>query len=397
MLKTFMSQLLSQRIGEVEIYRVIMDAYLQSRTLHSAKKQEEIMWTALEAALNIPFDDEGEMALIVDLDDMEAKKTRGAEVAVRLQKLVEKNSGVRLIIFSSSGDLKHATTTTSVDMVAENFDDIQTIIRHGLARVQAFAHKDEVGQESIVDNLTACCDGSAVYAFLAVRYLKLQKSDAALSQAIGALAKSPHTVADAVQKLLAVLHLENESRTLLSILAAAERPLARREVELLLQAQPQQGHMSDNSVQVDSIIKSIAPFAMTGEGLITLRHRSIKDALMASPALPKDVHKPMLMRLFICANKHLLPSDNCEPMMSFLDQERVETRLASDRILEYTLRYWVVHFKKASSLHKPDGQLDLHQDFSSIFPSSVGFVLLESGAWRCQSFPEEAMEMFQGK
>lgn len=397
MLKAFLLQLLSQRVGDLEVFRTIMDAYLQSRTLDSASKQEEMLWNALGTALNIPHNEESEMALVVDLDELEGQSTRAKEVGDRLQKLVDKTSSARLIIFSPPLELKPSTATALVHMAMENMDDLQTIIRHGLTRVNHFTDRDEIAQENIVEQLVTICDGSAVYAFLAVRYLKLQKSHAALDQALGALIKSPHTVGDVVQKLLTILHLESDSRTLLSMLVAAERPLTRKEVEVLLQAQPQQGRLSDSSIQVDSIIKSIAPFAMTGEGLITLRHRSIKDALMTSSALPKDVHKALLMRLFICVKHHLRSSDEYEPTVSFLDQHEVETRLASDRVLEYALRYWAVHFKKASSLHKPDGQLDLPQDFSSIFPDSVGFALLEAGTWRCQSFPNEAMELFQSK
>lgn len=397
MLKTFLLQLLSQRVGDLELFRVTMDVYLQSRTLESAQKQEEVLWNALEAALNTSHDEESEMALVVDLDESDGQKTRGKEVASRLQKLVDKIPGARVIIFSSPVELKHSSATTSVDMGMENIDDLQTIFRHGLARVHHFSDRDEAARENILEQLMTICDGSAVYAFLAVRYLKLQKSHSALDQALSSLTKSPHTVGDIVHKLLTALHLENDSRTLLSMLVAAERPLSRKEVEFLLQAQPQQGRLSDNPVQMDPVIKAIAPFAMTGEGLITLRHRSIQDALMSSSALPKDVHKPLLMRLFICAKHHLRSSDEHEPTMSFLDQDKVESRLASDSVLEYVLRYWAIHFKKASSLHKPDGQLELPHEISSIFPDSVGFALLEAGAWRCQNFPNEAMDLFQRK
>lgn len=397
MLKTFLLQFLTQRVGDLEIFRIVMNAYMASRTCDTIQKQEEKLWNALEAALETSHEDVDEMALVVDLDELEASKVHGKQVTERLQKLAQRIRGVRLVLLSSPVDPKHthATTTTTVDMSLENMDDLQTIIRHGLARVQHFAERNDEAQDNIVEQVMSISEGSAVYAFLAVRYFKLQKSHAAFDQALGTITKSPHTVADVVQKLLSMLHLENDGRTLLSMLAAAERPLSRKEVEMLLQAQPQQGRLSESPIPVDGLIKSIAPFAMTGEGLITLRHRSIKDALVTSSALPKDIHKALLMRLFICTKHQLRSNDEHEPMMSFLEQEKVENRLASDRILEYTVRYWCVHLRNASSLHKPNGDLDLSQDISSLFPDSVGFVLLEAGAWPCQSFPHEAMEQFQ--
>lgn len=335
------------------------------------------------------------------LDELEAQKSRGKEIAERLQRLVEKLSGIRLILFSSPGEFKPAIETTTVNLSCENLaDDFQTIIRHGLNRLLHFSDRDEAAQEHIVDQLTSISDGSMLYASLAVRYLKLQKSHSNFDQAVEALFKSPHNVADVVQKLLTVMHLDNNSKALLSLLIAAERPLSRNEVEVLLQAQPQHGRLSDDQVHVDTIIRSIAPFTITGEGLVTLRHRAIKDALVATPdSSPvslrlKNRHQDLLIRLFICAKNKLNPQDDHEPILSWPDQETVETRLASDRTLEYTIRYWPIHFRKAPGLYKAEGDLSLPKDLLSVFPRSIGFVALEAGAWRLQSFPDEAMEIF---
>lgn len=251
-----------------------------------------------------------------------------------------------------------------------------------------------------MDQLVSISDGSVLYASLAMRYLKLQKSHSDFDQAFDALVKSPHKATDTVQKLLSVMHLESDSKALLSLLIAAERPLGRKEIEVLLQAQPQQGRLSNNHVQIDTIIKSIAPFIITGEGLVAIRHRAIKDALVAIPdSSPvslrlKNRHQELLMRLFICTNHNLRAQDDHEPLLSFLDQDTVETKLASDRILEYAVRYWPVHFRKSPGLHKAEGDLSLPKDFLSVFPQSIGFASLEAGAWCHQSFPHEAVELF---
>ncbi|KAF3764985.1 hypothetical protein M406DRAFT_346810 [Cryphonectria parasitica EP155] len=395
MLKTLLLQLLTQRVGDVDIFRVVMEAYTDSSS-ESAQKQEEILWNALEAALENAHNDETEtlLAIIVDLDELEAQKARGKQVAERLQKLAHKTTGIRLLLFSSPFEMKYATATTKVNMTLENTsDDVQTIIRHGLTRVPHFSdNRDEAAQEQLVDQLMSASDGSILYAFLVVRFLKLQKSLAAFGQAVEALAKSPHkTVTDVVQKLLPVLQLNDDSKALLSLLVAAERPLSRKEIELLLQVQIHPGHKSEGQVNIDSVIRSVAPFAMTGEGLVTLRHRAIKHALVSIPdSSPqslrlKERHRDFLLRLFACAKNRIASGDGYEPTLAFLSQEYVDSRLASDRILEYTVRYWPVHFRKSPSLYKQQGDLQLPKDFSSSFPSSVGLALLEAGCWRVQS------------
>lgn len=333
---------------------------------------------------------------------MEAPKTRGKQVVEKFQKLVGKISGVRVILFSSPGEFKSATRTTKVDLSFDNLaDDFHTIIRHGLTRLQHFSDRDEAAQEHIVDQLMSISDCSVLYASLAVRYLKSQTSHSDFDQAVDALVKSPHKITDVVQKLLKVMNLNSDAKALLSLLIAAERPLSRKEIELLLQAQPNHGNHSDNHVHLDTIIRSVAPFIVTGEGLVTLRHRNIKDALVATPdSSPvslrlKNRHQDLLMRLFTCIKRSQHFQIDHEPMLAFLDQETVEARFASDRILEYAVRYWPVHFRKSPGLYKAEGDLSLPKDFVAVFPQSLGFASLEGEAWRHQSMPHEALEIFK--
>lgn len=398
MLKTLLFQLLSQRIGDLKVFNMIMEAYMDTSRLQSAKKQEERLWDVAQKALEAICDDPNEpLAIVVDsLNEMEGQNPEANRVAERLQRMVQRAPGARLIMFSEPLDLKESTATTTVEMKEHNTDDMHTIVRQSLSRHSFFCEKNEAAQEYVIDQLVSMSKGSILHASLAVRYLKSQKSAAVFDQAVDNLSKSFGTVPDAVQKLVGVLQLDNDSKLLLSWLVAAERPLSREEIGMLYQAQPQQGRLSDYRVNMDSVIKSVAPFVMTGEGLVTLRHLAIKEALNSAPGSPPmERHKDLLLRLFICAKSRLHSRDEREPTLGFLEQDSIETRLASDRILEYTARYWTTHFRK-SSLYKAHGDLNLPKDFVSVFPNSVGFVLLEAGCWRVQSFPHETMELLKG-
>lgn len=398
MLKTLLFQLLSQRIGDIKVFNMVMEAYLDTNRLQSAKKQEERIWEVAQKALETVCNDPNEpLAIVIDsLDEIEGQKPEGRRVAEKLHNMVYRAPGARLILFSDQLDLKGSASTITLDMKDNNTDDMQTIIRHSLDKYAHFSDKNEAAKEYVIDQVISVSKGSILHASLAIRYLKLQKSVSAFDQAIGNLSKSHGTHSDAVRKLVDVLQLDTDSKLLLSWLVAAERPLSKEEIGMLYQANPQQGRLADHRVNLDSVIRSVAPFVMTGEGLVTLRHPAIKESLDNAPgSSPMERHKDLLIRLFICAKSRLHSRDEREPTLGFLEQDSIETRLASDRILEYTARYWTVHFRK-SSLYKAHGDLNLPQDFVSVFPNSVGFVLLEAGCWRVQSFPHETMELLKG-
>lgn len=398
MLKSLLFQLLSQRIGDIKVFNMVMEAYMDTSRLRSAREQEERLWDVTQKALESVCNDPSEpLALAIDsLDEMEGQKPEGKRVAERLQRMVSRAPGVRLIIFSEQMELKESPATMVINMKDNNTDDLHTIIRQSLSRDPHFSGKNEASQEYVIDQLVSMSKGSILHASLAVRYLKSQKSASTFDQSVGSLSRSHASVSDAVQKLVGILQLDADSKLLLSWLVAAERPLSREEIGMLYQAQPQQGRLADHRVDLNAVIKSIAPFVMIGEGLVTLRHVAIKEALNnATGSSPMERHKEFLIRLFICAQSRLHSKDEREPTLGFLEQDSIETRLASDRILEYTARYWTVHFRK-SSLYKAHGDLSLPQDFVSLFPNSVGFVLLEAGCWRVQSFPHETMELLKG-
>lgn len=398
MLKTLLFQLLSQRIGDIKAFNMVLEAYMDTSRLQSAKEQEERLWEATQKALESVCDEPNEpLAIVIDsLNEIEGQKPEGKRVAERLQRMVSRAPGVRLIIFSEQLDWKESSATTVINMKENNTDDLQTIIRQSLSRDPHFSEKNEAAQECVVDQLVTMSKGSILHASLAVRYLRSQKSALIFDQSVDNLSRSHASVSDAVQKLIDMLQLDADSKLLLSWLVAAERPLSREEIGMLYQAQPQQGRLADHRVNLNSVIKSVAPFVMTGEGLVTLRHVAIKEALNNAPgSSPMERHKEFLVRLFICAQSRLNYKDEREPTLGFLEQDSIETRLASDRILEYTACYWTVHFRK-SSLYKAHGELNLPRDFVSVFPNSVGFVLLEAGCWRVQYFPHETMELLKG-
>ncbi|KAI0148600.1 hypothetical protein GGR57DRAFT_505069 [Xylariaceae sp. FL1272] len=400
MLKTLLFQLLSLRIGDLDLFNVIFKAYTDSQSLTTTKAQEERLWDALRQALYAVSGDEDDLlAIVIDgLDEMEGLKPAAKQVSMKLQKIVQDAAGLRVILFSQPLDIDSTHLIEKVELSSDNVDDdVHTIIRQGLSKLQHFSDKDFSEQDHIIDNLLNIADRSMLSATLFVEYLAQHKTHAEFSKAVDALLKSPpRSVADLVQRLLGVLKLDVNSRTVLSCLVAAKRPLSLTELELLLRAGPKAAG-ADKPVQIGSITKSVTAFTVTVEGLIALRHDAIKQALLSIPDTSnvslhlKDRHKDLLLRLLACSVKHL--RDVEEPRLDLSTSPEFDKKLASNYLLEYTVRYWAIHFK-LSSLFKVQGDLQLPDEFTSVFPDSVSFALLEASRWRIQCLPDEAVELF---
>ncbi len=398
MLKTLLFQLLSLRIGDLDLFIVIFQAFTESKALPSGAAQEDRLWEALQQALSNSSEDE-EIAIIIDgLDEMEGLKPAGKKVSEKLQGIAQNVAHLRLILFSQPLGVHAAKSMEIVELSIDNvYDDLQTIIQQGLSRNPHFAARDPAEQNSIFDGLLTICDGSMLFSSLFVAYLAQQKTPADFGKAYETLVTSPpQSVAELVQRLLGTVKPDSDSKTVLSFLVAAKRPLFISELEVLLRTDSK-GVGSGRPIQLGHIINSIAAFTITVEGLISLRHEAIKQAFLNIPDNSdvslhlKDRHKDLLVRLLASARKHLRDVD--EPRLGYLTSSEVDKRIASHYLLEYAIRYWPVHFK-LSSLFKVQGDLQFPPEFASVFPDSVSFALLEASRWRTQYLPDEVVEFF---
>ncbi|RYP76267.1 hypothetical protein DL771_001886 [Monosporascus sp. 5C6A] len=400
MLKTFLYQLLSLRIGDIGLFNAILQAHADSKTLSTAEEQEDRLWEAFRHALDAvsigDTDNDGEMlAIIVDgLDEMSGLKPAAKRVATKLNELARDIPGVRVIQFSQPLEL---SIGEKIELSLDNIsDDIQTIVRQGLSRHPHFVAREYAEQDSIIDDVVEVSDGSMLIAHLCVQYLLIQGTQADFVKAVELLTKSRGTVADHVQRLLATAKLDSHSKAVLSFLIAAQRPLSLVEIELHLRANPI-GVDVEETIKLSSILRSLTAFTVRAEDLIAIRHNAVERAILSIPDNSnvslhlKERHKDFLMRLFANAKRHLREGDS-EPRLDLLSHAEVERKLASHRLLEYAVRYWTIHFT-LSSLYKIQGDLQLPKEFATVFPTSATFALLEASCWKSQSFPHETIEL----
>ncbi|KIW28428.1 uncharacterized protein PV07_08095 [Cladophialophora immunda] len=398
LLKTLLWQILSQRIGDIHLYKALTEAYHEFKDSNALHKNEEILWAVLEKVLSaIDEDETNTLVLVVDgLDEITGQRHHAHAIANRLHDLAVKIPGLRLIRFSQPLETTHSKSEYVKLTTETMIDDIRTIVRRELGDFKSFAAIEDGAQESAIDKLAAAADGSILWAWLATQYIRHQKVHSTFDEALQALVNSPKTVPDLVERLMSILRIDPRAKSLLSVTLAAERPLLLSELELLLQAQPSRLEMDEKSVDLRDLTASVAPFTIRGEGMLTIRHAAIKTALIAVAekskdySLLKDRHRDMLTRILIHAKTSL--REDQEPTLDYLDFSRIHRPSHSRQLLEYTVRYWIVHFKQ-SSLLKRGGDLEVPKDFANIFPSTVTLALLEEACWRAQTSPSEATEL----
>ena len=215
MLKTFLYQLMSLKIGNIDLFDAIFHAHAESRSLSSAEAQEERLWRTLHDALDAIVEDDGDMvALVVDgLDEMVGQKNAAKRVSAKLHELARGLSGVRVIQFSQPLELDLGPSTEKLELSLDNIgDDIQAVVRQGLYRIAHFTNRDYIDQEYLVDDIVEVSDDSMLSASLSIQYLHLQNTNEDFAKAVQLITKAPSTISDHVQRLLMLTKLDQDGQ-----------------------------------------------------------------------------------------------------------------------------------------------------------------------------------------
>lgn len=404
LIKTLLYQLLEQRIGDVRVYRAVRRAFDQLQKSSDVGKHEETLWEAFGQALKAinAEDDDNEsnvdmLVVVIDgIDEIRGQKKAAVPICKKLQDLAQRFEIMRLIQFSEPLEMTvpHSThLTLSADQTA---DDLRTLLQKSLSNHSSFLEQSEVEQEKMIDRLASAADGSLLWAGLASHYIRIQKTTASMLQAYEGLLLTPRSVSDAVQKLLASMQLNQDSKNLISWLAAAERPLTFSEIGLLQQAHIEKGILIERKVDVEALVPSVKPFVVIGEGLVTLRHLQIKHALVNIANTSKlslqitERQRDLLTRLLIYTKSCI--KNEGDITFSSWEISSAESRFRSYQLLEYAVRYWTVHFRK-SSWFKSSGELNLSGYVKDIFPATATLSILEKTCWDASPFLTDSLEM----
>ena len=399
LVRTLLFQLLEQRIGVIGLYEAVARALDELQFSRDAKKHEETLWTAFTKALHA-LEEDGTaeiLTIVIDaIDENQGQKKAAPAISKRLQELSQKFASVRLIHFSKKLEMTALPNATRLELSADHTkDDLRTLLTQALHHHQSFRQQSEVEQVKMIDQLVAAAEGSLLWAGLAAQYLRLQNTHSGLMQAMDALKGAKGKIPEVVQKLLTAMQLSARSKSLISWLCAAERPLTFTEIKLLSNANTHKRTFVDSVIDVQGLLRSVAPFIVVSEGLVALRHLAIKHALVNIPNTSKNSlqltnrHWDLLERLLIYS-KSCTKSEQDVTFTSW-DMSLVFKRFRSSQLLEYAVRYWAVHLQKIPSYKK--GELGNFSAFKDVFPSSVTFAILERTCWTSTAFLSEVLEL----
>jgi hypothetical protein len=408
--KTLLFQLLNLRVGNMGLYYAVFKAYHQCRATGDIKVYEDYLWTALADALSHPVTGSNELTIIVDgLDEIADSKSASIHAggaispAALLEKLVSvtnQGSGVRLITLGSSIKMPTSAKGTHHEIAREDIrDDLHAVALRALVHNHQFHGQRAYDQEQLLDRIIQTANGSFLYTIIVCQILNAQKSPESLTKTLENVEKQKPAVQDLVLQLFTSLNTTTQAKTVVSWILAAERPLTIDEIHTLFTIDVQRGTISDTGVKVNDIITSLEPILTLHERIVRFKHPIVHAALHdfadqnKIPIPLKESETDLLLRTLTYAKSVL--REKGEPTLDNSDPSYGDRLYHQHPLLEYTVRYWVLHLQQSPLAPKTIGDYKPSTELQKALPESTVFPILEQLVWQTQLPMPQAIDLHQ--
>ncbi|KAH8706013.1 NACHT domain protein [Talaromyces proteolyticus] len=375
--KGILRQLFDKSIGNTHLFQTLFGAYEKTLHITSDDEYDEVMWGALEAALDSPL--RGAKPLVIVIDGIDEVTDGEAHLLQKLQAATSKASHLKLVLLGSKGS-QTRSNGVNIEVTPELvFDDIAAVVRNGFESHKPFTSMPEAAQEILIDSITQAANGSFLWAKLAARQARHEETVEALQKSANTLVTSKLTITDFVIHSLQTEDITEYAKQTLVLLSTADRPLSQRELSALLAIHVEKGTIIERNVDILRLLKPINSLVYLENGFVYLRHTQIRSAVVEvfsmGKLLPnvKDRHADLLRRLLIYVQANV--NEDREPSLTSLDLFQTDEILRKHILLDFAVRYWIVHLRRTNAFTKA-GETGAAKEFGKILPTTTTFYLL---------------------
>ncbi|KAJ6191057.1 hypothetical protein N7519_001078 [Penicillium mononematosum] len=389
--KTIMSQMFNKRIGNLQLYEILADAYNQSKWTVNEESYDDLLWNALGSALQTSTAGTRELVLVVDGVD---EASCGEKALLhRLQEAASKAPSVKLIILASQAMESVISQTVLRVTLGLIFDDIAAVVRKVLHQSHVYNNMSSEEKEVTVARVTEASDGSFLWAKLAAKRVRDEHlpNEAALSKSVESIVRAGYKIPDLISHTLQSKLGEDTKKTLVW-LATANRPLTQGELAALLATQPDKATLAEHrNVDLPHLLKPVASLVFFHNNLVYLRHAQVRTAIIDISSkgkfLPeiKDRHVDFAQRLLQYAKQ--TATDNHELSLDPLNGRATENLFKKHPLLDFALRYWAGYVKIAFGCTNNQELTTASKSLRSVFPTSSSVPLLEMTVWASKATP----------
>ncbi|KAK5100290.1 hypothetical protein LTR70_001723 [Exophiala xenobiotica] len=393
-------QAFDRLVGDEQFYRALCSVIHADTEGKRPHELAELLWVALDKALS-KLD---KTMLIVDGCEVLGEDEQYS-LLNRLAGLTSKHTNLKTIAVSrplTKAPPRHTKVWTIEK--EDTLRDIQSFAHERLSdypSLQALPHSQI---HEFAERIATASNGSFAWADVAIEVVAQEKTLTNISKTMDGL---PKNLKELINRLVSTVDLSNkDARASLAWMLAAQRPLLLDEVKNLFQIDCSALQITErfNDPEED-VRQACGGLVSVTDGILRFRSLAIRHHLLELAASVKDfsnssknafpfhiAEAPYDICLRSLAYIKLVLDRTYPIAVEFLTQEQLIEVFSEHSFLEYSARYWMVHFR-SSPMHQYPKEHKLTGTFKSCLPDVVSLARIEGTCLRAQYDLHESCDL----
>ncbi|KAF3909980.1 hypothetical protein ABW20_dc0109156 [Dactylellina cionopaga] len=384
LVRSLVAQLLERRIGDVKLYKHLLDVYESAVTYSSGDLLEKQLWKIFETAAKATW----QLTIIIDgLDHIQHGFPAADLVVSRIANIASENgeNTLKCILLCKQFQERFSTSVKTYKISEEDVcDDIEIFVDLTIRSWSKFSSLTRESKRHIIKTIITQSKGSFTWASLTLQLIKREKTLDGINGVLGKPAKDLNELTERV--LIALDWKDVDTRRILSWLLFSKQELTVTALKELLELDISKKPTRNTRFTGihDDLSKACGSVVIIDNGMVRFSSPAIKTRLLEIVLSKKFISVEECQKeITFCCWGYVSVCEFDSGVRSVsqdaLSSAFLQSLFQKHHLLEYSTRHWVKHYRH-SVLY--NGKKIVTDDYcKTLFPRSSFFCQIERAIW----------------
>ncbi|KAK6538198.1 hypothetical protein TWF694_011080 [Orbilia ellipsospora] len=397
LVRSLVSQLLERRIGDVQLYKHLLDIY-ESAVAHSGGDMlEKQLWDIFEVAAKNTW----QLTIILDgLDHIQGGFPVADLVLSRITKIANENeeNTLKCIVLCKQFQERFSCSVKIYQITEEDVaEDVEIYVDLTISSWSKFSSLTRESKRTIIKTIITQSRGSFTWASLTLQLIKREKTLDGINDVLKKPAKDLGELTERV--LIALDWKDVDTRRILSWLLFSKQELTIASLKALLEldiTKKPSRNTRFTSIH-DDLTKACGSVVIIDNGVVRFSSPAIKARLLEIVKTRKSItveecHKEITVCCWGYVSVCELDSGSRSVSQDTLSATFLQSLFQKHHLLEYVTRHWVKHYRRSVLF---TGNKIVTDDYcKSLFPQSSFFCQVEKALWISRKVEQKQIDKY---
>ncbi|EPS43677.1 hypothetical protein H072_2402 [Dactylellina haptotyla CBS 200.50] len=397
LVRSLVSQLLGRRIGDVKLYKHLLDVYESAIAYSSGDLLEKQLWQIFEKAAKATW----QLTIIIDgLDHIEGGFPAADAITSLISNIASENgeNTLKCILLCKQFKERFSCSVKTYKITEEDVcEDIDIYVDLTISSWSKFSSLTRESKRQIIKTVITQSKGSFTWASLTLQLIKREKTLDGINVVLGKPARDINELTERV--LVSLDWKDSDTRRILSWLLFSKQELTVAALKELLELDIGKKPCRNTRFTGihDDLSRACGSVVIIDNGMVrfsspTIRARLLEIVRSNKFITVEDCQKEITFCCWGYVSVCEFDSGVRSVSQDILSAEYLQSLFQHHHLLEYSTKHWVKHYRR--SVLYSNGTITADDHCKALFPRSSFFCQIERTLWVDRKVEEKHIKKY---